>query len=400
MDAMRGVAYWLTALGSSALLASGAPAGPQMVSGTRPVYPSQVLPAGGQAAAETSASATVTPDDPQLQQLLERLTALSDQLAKNMQSPQMAWRGQLEIGDVLLQLAVRDKAEEQEKWLKMAVDSFYSAAILSPENETAARDRLANLPTQLATSFPRSNQYSYAAMQDIQASYQRVLEKDGENPAVAQQYLRDRLIRFAQAYPKAPEAPKAVLDAGQMSETLGKPEDARRCYHYLTENYPNHALARKVGGMLWRLGLKGEAIELELPRLFAGGIGADSSNFDLRALRGKIVVVYFWSHASLKAPEDFQALRVLTDRYLNHGLEVVYVNMDNDASEARTFLSTQLTAGEHLYQKGGLDGPIAERYGIQELPQVFLIARDGTLLRHNLRATQLEPEVSGLLGGR
>ena len=51
--------------------------------------------------------------------------------------------------------------------------------------------------------------------------------------------------------------------------------------------------------------------------------------------------------------------------------------------------------GTHVYQSGGLEGPVAERYGIQTIPQVYLIGRDGTLMRQGLQASQVGAEVSG-----
>ena len=73
------------------------------------------------------------------------------------------------------------------------------------------------------------------------------------------------------------------------------------------------------------------------------------------------MLVYFWSSTSADAAEDFDALKQLTDRLAGRGLEVVYVNIDGDPAAAKTFLSGRLMAGTHLYQKGGLDGAIAER---------------------------------------
>ena len=62
-------------------------------------------------------------------------------------------------------------------------------------------------------------------------------------------------------------------------------------------------------------------------------------------MSGKVAVVYFWSSSSGQVAEDFEALKRLTDRYQDHGLTVVYVNLDSDSAQARAFLAGQLTAG-------------------------------------------------------
>jgi hypothetical protein len=327
--------------------------------------------------------------------LLDRLTALSDRIAQNVQSPD-SWRLHLEEADLLVQIAGRSKPEERDNWLGMAADSHYSAAITSPENDLTAAQRLADLPGVIARVFPGSRVAAYAALQGIQADCTRMQMKGGENQTSVQGYRRDRLLRFAQEFPMAPEAPKAVMEAAQISEAVGRPDDARTCYHYLAEHFPTHPLARKVGGALWRMGLGGEPLDLALPLLFSP-VEPGAPVFNLQSLRGRIVIVYFWSSVSPQASEDFSALKLITDRYRERGVEVLYVNMDDEPNKGRTFLSGRLTAGEHLYQIGGLNGQVAERYGIQKVPEVFLVGRDGVVVRHSLRASQLEAELIGLL---
>ena len=348
-------------------------------------------PASADIVSVTPAAASAVADDPELQRLLDKLSALSDVIGRNAQSADV-WRTQLEQAGVLLQVAVRSKPDEQDNWLRMAIDSFYSAAIQSPVNDITATKQLGQLPERIGSEFPQSPLATYAALQGVQADYMRAIARDGEHPDQAKAVLHDGLLHFVKAYPKAPEAPKAVLDAAEISEALGKMDNARTCYHYLVEHYAGQAAARKAGGALWRLGLAGEAMELQLPLLFAPPIG--DHNFDLKELRGKLVAVYFWSSTTPEAADDLQKLKELAYKYQDRDLEVVYVNMDDDVEKGRAFLQGRLTVGTHVFQQGGLQGPIAERYGIQTLPQTFLIGRDGALIHQALQAPQLETEVS------
>ena len=223
----------------------------------------------------------------------------------------------------------------------------------------------------------------------------RAIARDGEHPDQAKVQLHDGLLHFVKANPKAPEAAKAVQDAADISEQLGQTENARCCYRYLADNFAGQPVARKAGGALWRLGLTGEPVRLELPLLFAPPIG--DHTFDLKEMRGKIVAVYFWSCTTPEAGDDLLTLKDLASKYQDRGLEVVYVNVDDDPDKARAFLGGRLTVGTHVFQRGGLDGPVTERYGIQALPQMFLIGRDGNVLRQSMQASQLGAEVSGRL---
>ena len=365
-DAMRRTVNGLTALGGSMLLAAGAAAAP-----------------------------TSTPQDKEIQPLLDKVSALSEQISRTPQSPE-AWRLLIQQGEAMLQLAAHSKGDECEKFQRMAVDCYHGAAVQSPEKETAGYQSLVELTQRLGRIFPGSQVIVYATLQEIDADFLRTLTKSGD--AAAKDLRRRRLLGFAQAHAKTPEAPTAILEAAQLSESLGKPDDARRCYHYAIDQYPGQSAARKAGGALWRMGLDGDLVRLALPQMY-GAAGSERS-FDLEELHGKLVVVYFWSSASAQAAEDFDGLKRLTDHHQFHGLEVVYVNMDSDPAQARTFLSGRLTAGTHVYQKGGLEGAVAESYGIQNLPQVFLIGQDGKLIRHSLSVAQLEAEVASRLRGK
>ena len=364
---------WLSALGSTILLAGS------------------VLAAPGEVGVVTAPAATPA-NAQELQPLLARLAALSDQIGRASQS-QEVWRSQLEQADVLLQLAMLSQGKERDNFLKLAVDSYFSAAVQSPANEQGTLARLAQLPGHLAQLVPGHPLIAYSARQEIQAEYNRMLEKVGDKTEIAQTHFCQRLVLFSQEYQQAPEAPGALMQAGQLNETLGKTEEARRCYRSLTERWPTHILARKAQGALWRLGRDSEPVQLALPLLFSS-CDSEAPHFNLDQLRGQIVVVYFWASTNPQATEDFALLRQLTDRYHDR-LDVVYVNLDSEPILGRAFLSGKLTAGVHCFLRGGLEGPVMERYGIQSLPQAFLVGRDGILLRHSLQVAQLETVLTG-----
>jgi hypothetical protein len=336
-------------------------------------------------------------NEQQLRPLLDKLTELSQLIERNGQSSEV-WKYHLEQAEVLLQLAVGSSEKERESILRMAVDALYSAAILSPREQPIAFERLRQLPQRLAQSFPGSPVFLYAVLQEIQADCILVLEQTGGDSVKSEKHRCARLLQFAREHPETPEAAKALLQAAQTAETLGANEEASRCYRYLVEHYPTEAAARKAAGALWRLGQDHQPMTLELPLLYSPG--RSHSVFNLEELRGRLVVIYFWSSTNERAAEDFQTLKQLTDRYAGRGLEVVYVNMDADPAEGRAFLSGRLTAGVHVYQPGGLDGAVAERYGLQQVPQAFLVGPDGTLLKHSLSASRLEKELADRLPRR
>jgi tetratricopeptide (TPR) repeat protein len=341
MDAMRCALGCLTLFGSSLLLAG------LVAPDACGAHPAPAVPAA-------------QPADRELQSLLDKLSQLSDYIGKNAESPQV-WRHQLLQADVLLRLAERtNAAQERDNWLRLAADAYYGAAVTCPEEEQTPLRYLGQLAEQIAAIYPASPAAAYASRQEIKADYARQLAKS-TSPAKAQVYLCERLMRFAREHPRSPEAPKAAQEAAQVYESLGKLDSARSCYRYLADSYPDQPVGRKAGGSLWRLGGDGERVQVKLPLLFPAGAGEEM--FSLEELRGKLVVIYFWSCGNHQVEEDFHLLKQITDRYQYRGVAVVYVNLD-DPAKARAFLAGRLTSGMHVFQKGGLDSPVAERYGL------------------------------------
>jgi hypothetical protein len=279
----------------------------------------------------------------------------------------------------------------------MAVDSYYSAASMSPAGETVARQQLVEFPARIARSSPKSPALAYAALQGVRADYMRRISENPANAAAARAQLCEGLVAFAAAYPHSVAAPDAVLEAAQAYEALGRPDDARRSYRYLADRFPTQAAAKTARASLWRLAGPGTPVPLDLPPLYPTANAAAAANPD-HSHTGKVVVAYFWSSTTPQAAADLQTLRDLSDRYQDRGLEVVCVDVDADPAQARVFLAGKLTAGEQLYQPGGQEGA-AEHYGISSLPSAIVIAGDGTLARHSVRTSQLEKEITKRLPG-
>jgi hypothetical protein len=222
-----------------------------------------------------------------------------------------------------------------------------------------------------------------AALQHIQADYVRALAGAGDSPQKAQDEHRRRLVQFVGDNPQAAEAPAALVEAGQLSEAVGKADDARRCYRYAAGHYAGRPAARKAWAALWKLGMAGESPELRLPLLFAEEQSGHC--FDLRELRGMVAVVYFWSGASGAAEQHFRALKAVADRH-PRGVEVVFVNADATRAKGQAYLTGRQAAGTHLFLPGGLGSPHA-----------FVLDADGKVVQGCLQASAVEPVVSSLL---
>ena len=132
-----------------------------------------------------------------------------------------------------------------------------------------------------------------------------------------------------------------------------------------------------------RLDLIGRELELASPQL--GG----NTPFNIASLKGKVVVVYYWSSSVSVCASDFVTLNRLRSAHAKD-MELVCVNLDENAKAAAAYLQTHKVAGVHLWQAGGLNSPLATQYGISGLPHLFLVGKDGRVLDRTLQVRDLE----------
>lgn len=340
---------------------------------------------------ETSPSPA--PTDPKLRDLLANLekfdkvnpmivTAENDTQAKII----------LDRVKMIEEIAGLDVAANRETWIKQLLDNLCTAAQVEKGTYSAqAMTRLEQYKDQYAKSMAGSNLAGYAHYRHITAEYMPKLNKpDAKADLVKlQSEWQEQLSKFVQAYPKAEDTGDALIQMAMTCEFTGKDQEAIRWYKQISGTFPEGPLAPKADGAVRRLESIGKKMDLTGPQL---GTGAP---FNLNQLQGKVVVVYYWATYCESCPKEFAQLRKIHGELAAKGLELVCVNLDDKSSKATQFLTGVPVPGIHLFElnkdgQGGLDSPYAVRYGINGLPTMFLVDRNGNVIRHGLQINELE----------
>jgi thiol-disulfide isomerase/thioredoxin len=178
------------------------------------------------------------------------------------------------------------------------------------------------------------------------------------------------------------------MQIGLVNEFLGPKFDAeaKAAYARLAKNHPTHPLAKRAQGSQDRLSLEGNELDLSAPALGGGGA------FDVKSLRGKAVVVYYWASWNDAAVADFNKIKSAMKEVAGK-VELVGVNLDNKPEEATAFLKANGVGGTHLHMPGGLESPLAVRYGITALPVMFVVGPDGKVVSRTAQAATLDEDL-------
>lgn len=112
----------------------------------------------------------------------------------------------------------------------------------------------------------------------------------------------------------------------------------------------------------------------------------DSLTGGSTVLEGGVVYVDFWASWCVPCRRSFPWMKDLVGKYGEKGLQIVTINLDQDANAARKFLED---TGASLPVVFDPSGKLAKLYDLQVMPTSFVYARDGTL---RLRKEGFDPK--------
>ena len=107
---------------------------------------------------------------------------------------------------------------------------------------------------------------------------------------------------------------------------------------------------------------------------------ASGRRIELGSYVGEVVYLDFWASWCAPCRESLPFMEELHQRYGEHGLRIVAVNVDENKADAKEFLKRHPISYLNLYDP---KGKIGKQLKVRRMPTAFLVDRDGTILfRH------------------
>ena len=135
--------------------------------------------------------------------------------------------------------------------------------------------------------------------------------------------------------------------------------------------------------------LKGEELDMK-------GSGIDGAVVDVKALKGKMVLVVFWASNAQPFVQQLPMLQEIMQKYRKY-LTVVGVNLDTEEKAVDAFVEKHNLDWTQIFpenrQERGWNSPLAIQYGINSLPTMFLLDQNGIVTETNLDSGNLEAKI-------
>jgi peroxiredoxin len=168
--------------------------------------------------------------------------------------------------------------------------------------------------------------------------------------------------------------------------------------------HPERAVATMAREELNILEVKKEPLALKFT-------GIDGKEVDLEQLRGKVVVLYFWSTANRQSREFFEPLKQVYNAHRKRGLEVVTFSYDKeeDRPKVEQFIKDNKIAWPVHFDGKGAKNEFGPKLNATAVPRFYVLDQKG-VLQHGVHGGQmvritadtpangLEPQIKKLLG--
>jgi len=201
---------------------------------------------------------------------------------------------------------------------------------------------------------------------------------------------------FAENFPTEERRSLPLLfAAGRSCEIAGLNKEALTCYVQILKKFPNNPIAARVTPIVRRMKLAGKP-----PKVVGPTVDGDQVNID--DMLGKVVLVVFWNSQAEPFQELLPKLMPVLKASSRKGLQVIGVNLDQEPAHMQQFAAKNKINWPQIFfsdaEQRGWNNPIAVRYGIMDLPALWLVDKTGNVVSTSVKVDKLGAAIDKLLG--
>ncbi|MDR2114787.1 MAG: thioredoxin family protein [Planctomycetaceae bacterium] len=278
------------------------------------------------------------------------------------------------ISRIIQIIAKVSTEEERENWIRQLADTIMTAT---------SRNEFPEGSEQLETLFKTVNKpgneelAAYVRSQQILTDYYLAMQTGGDDMRAYSQWL-ENLETMATEFEKTEAGIEGMMQLGIYREMSARSvEEPLKWYTKVAQLAAGKPIAEKAKGAIRRLTAAGKEIPFQTTDV-------SGKPFDIVALKGKLVLLYFWDTSTLSS---LALIKPVVDKFTDAGLQPISVNLDADPQTMKASVTKSALNWTQLYTAGGLEkNPIAVYWGISIPPYMILYGKDGKVLNSHIQS--------------
>ena len=282
------------------------------------------------------------------------------------------------------------KNPEQEALFSAAVHHLLDARLqLALQGDTASIEALYEAESLFFERNPKSESASEAALTLVNLAHANAIRYGNKDPRWLKEFSKRSQV-YATRFPEEhPRSVPLLMAAGRSCENNGQLDEARTCYALLNSKFAETAQGQQAEGILRRMQLKGQELELSAP-------GIDGNDIEIKAFRGKMVLIVFWASNAQPFIQQLPKIQEVTAKYKKY-CTVIGINLDTDEKAVETFVESNSLDWQQVFfpskSQRGWNSPVVAYYGVNSLPTMWLVDPNGIVAETNLDASNLEAKL-------
>ncbi len=185
----------------------------------------------------------------------------------------------------------------------------------------------------------------------------------------------------------------AYLISGKFM-SRGEFDKTRNLFQKLDPSIQNSMIGKQINEVLSKVALT--EVGAEAPDFTQQNI--EGRNVSLSDFKGKYVLVDFWASWCSPCRQENPVVRQVYNTYKGDNFEIIGISLDKDKGQWKKAIEMDQLSWPQLSDLNGWDNEVSKTYGVQSIPDNFLIDPKGKIIAKNLRGEELGRVLSDIFG--